>query len=310
MDNNTIEKEFMKDIQLRGWSGWTIKSCKYTLNLFKESIKEKPFPDVDNNDLKQFLIYLKSRKGRNGEISLETLRKHINNLSSFYEFLEDEEYIMKSPVPKFRRKYLSKTFRNGSNGQKRQIIDLSQMRILIGSILDPQDRAMYTLLAKTGVRAQELMSIDVSDMSLDDLSITLKPTGKRKIMMVYFDFETKNLLRRWVDMRGEIASKEEKALFVTNNGTRMSHTILNKRLKLYADLVGLHDPESSDLEKRFTAHCFRHFFTTELLNSGMPRDYVKELRGDSRSETIDIYHHLTSIELKRSYLQHIPQFNL
>ncbi|MCK5773848.1 MAG: tyrosine-type recombinase/integrase [Thermoplasmata archaeon] len=310
MDNNTIEKEFMNDIQLRGWSKWTLKSCKYTLNTFKEAIKEKPFPDVDNNDLKQFLIFLKMRKGRNGEISLETLRKHINNLSSFYEFLEDEEYIIKSPVPKFRRKYLSKTLRNGSNGQKRQIIDLSQMRILIGSILDPQDRAMYTLLAKTGVRAQELMSIDISDMSLDDLSITLKPTGKRKIMMVFFDFETKNLLRRWVDMRGEIASKEEKALFVTNNGTRMSHTILNKRLKIYAELVGLHDPESTDLEKRFTTHCFRHFFTTNLLNSGMPRDYVKELRGDSRSETIDIYNHILPGELKRAYLQHIPRFNI
>lgn len=310
MDNDSLEEEFFDDVELRGWSKWTTKGCRYTLNLFRESINGKSYEDIDQHDLKRFLKDIKDRKGRNGEVSKETIRKHINNLASFFEYLEDEDYIIKSPIPKFRRRYISNNFRTGSRGQKRQIIDLPKMRIFIASILDTQDQAMYTLLAKTGLRAQELLSIDLADISLEEMAVSIKATGKRKSMDVYFDLETKRLLEKWLSIRDEIAPKGEKALFVTNEGNRMSHVILNKRLKKYAEEAGIHDPESSDLEKRFTAHCFRHFFTTELLNSGMSRDYVKELRGDSRTETIDIYNHITPEELKRSYLEHIPRFNL
>jgi len=180
----------------------------------------------------------------------------------------------------------------------------------MGSILDPHDQAMFVLMAKTGLRVQELVSIDVSDISLENLTINIKPTGKRKHMIVYFDYETKDILVRWLNLRKEIVSHNEKAMFVTDWGTRMTVAILKKRLKKYAELVGIHDPHTMNLEKRFTSHCFRHFFTTELINSGMKRDFVKELRGDSRSETIDIYNHITPEELRREYLQYIPKFYL
>lgn len=310
MDNDSLEEDFFDDVELRGWSKWTTKGCRYTLNIFRESIEDKSYVDIDQHDLKRFLKDIKDRKGRNGEIATETIRKHINNLASFYEYLEDEDYVVKSPIPKFRRRYISNNYRTGARGQKRQIIDLPKMRVFIGSILDPQDQAMYTLLAKTGLRAQELLSIDLAEVSLEEMTINIKATGKRKNMDVYFDLETRRLLERWLSIRHETANEGERALFVTDVGNRMSHVILNKRLKRYAEEAGLHDSDSQNLEKRFTAHCFRHFFTTELLNSGMPRDYVKELRGDSRTETIDIYNHITPEELKRSYLQHIPRFNL
>jgi integrase/recombinase XerD len=310
LDNDSLEEEFFDDIELRGWSHWTTRGCKYTLKIFRECINDKSFVDIDQHDLKQYLKDLKNRKGRNGEMSSETIRKHINNLASFYEYLEDEDYVVKSPIPKFRRRYISNNYRTGRKGQKRQIIDLPKMRVFLGMILDLQDRAMYTLLAKTGLRAQELLSIDVEDVSLEEMTISIKATGKRKNMDVYFDLETRRQIETWLSIRGERANEGERALFVTDVGTRMSHVILNKRLKKYATEYGIHDPDTQDLEKRFTAHCFRHFFTTELLNSGMPRDYVKELRGDSRTETIDIYNHITPEELKRSYLEHIPRFNL
>lgn len=310
MDNDALIEEFLSDVELRGWSNWTIKSCKYSVNLFNRNIEEKPFREVGKNELKNFFIFLKSRKGRNGKLSHETLRKHINNLSSFFEFLEDEEYITKSQVPNFRRRYVRSAYGDANKGQIRQIIDLSQMRNLLGSILDPHDQAMFVLMAKTGLRVQELVSIDVSDISIEDLTINIKPTGKRKHMIVYFDYETKGILVRWLKLRKEIVSRDEKAMFVTGWGTRISVAILNKRLKRYAELLGIHDPHTMNLEKRFTSHCFRHFFTTELINSGMKRDFVKELRGDSRSETIDIYTHITPEELRREYILHIPKFYL
>ena len=66
----------------------------------------------------------------------------------------------------------------------------------------------------------------------------------------------------------------------------------------HAKRVGLHDPQSKKLEDRFTPHCCRHWFVTHLLRTGMPRDFVKELRGDTRGEAIDIYDHIDKKELR------------
>ena len=60
----------------------------------------------------------------------------------------------------------------------------------------------------------------------------------------------------------------------------------------YAKRLGYHNSESPRLEDHFGPHCFRHWLTTWLLRNGMPREYVKELRGDKRKEAIDIYHHI------------------
>jgi len=64
------------------------------------------------------------------------------------------------------------------------------------------------------------------------------------------------------------------------------------------------------MEDRFMTHCFRHWFTTHLLRAGMPREYVKELRGDARNEAIDIYHHIDREDLRKSYLACIPELGI
>lgn len=74
--------------------------------------------------------------------------------------------------------------------------------------------------------------------------------------------------------------------------------------------MGYHNPESPNLEDHFGPHCFRHWFTTWLLRSGMPREYVKEVRGVVRREAIDIYHHIDREELRRAYLACIPKLGI
>ena len=87
---------------------------------------------------------------------------------------------------------------------------------------------------------------------------------------------------------------------------RAIETIIEK----HAKRIGLHDPTSGKLEDKFTPHCCRHWFVTHLLSAGMSRDFVKELRGDTRGEAIDIYNHIDLKELKESYLAHIPQLGI
>ena len=74
--------------------------------------------------------------------------------------------------------------------------------------------------------------------------------------------------------------------------------------------VGLHNPNYERREDHFSPHCCRHWFTTRLIEAGMPRDYVKELRGDARREAIDIYNHIDKKMLKESYLTCMPQLGV
>jgi integrase/recombinase XerD len=97
---------------------------------------------------------------------------------------------------------------------------------------------------------------------------------------------------------------------ITRNGDRLHRVRAVEIVRDAAIRVGLHNSESDKLEDHFGPHCCRHFFTTCLIRSGMPRDFVKELRGDSRHEAIDIYNHIDKKELRESYLAHIPQLEI
>lgn len=78
----------------------------------------------------------------------------------------------------------------------------------------------------------------------------------------------------------------------------------------YAKNLGFQNSDSISLEDHFNPHCFMHWFTTWLLRNGMPREYVKELRGDKRGESIDVYHHINKEELRKAYLAYIPKLGI
>jgi integrase/recombinase XerD len=77
-----------------------------------------------------------------------------------------------------------------------------------------------------------------------------------------------------------------------------------------AEKVGLHDPGSKRVEDHFTPHCFRHFFTTMLSRAGIDKDLLKELRGDARRDSMDIYRHIDLEELRKAYLAHVPELGI
>ena len=77
-----------------------------------------------------------------------------------------------------------------------------------------------------------------------------------------------------------------------------------------AESVGLHHPESDRMEDHFCPHCCRHWMTAHLRRAGMRREFIQELRGDSRREAIDIYDHIDLKEPKEAYLACIPQLGI
>lgn len=310
--NEQLLKMFLEDARIRGWSVWAIKSSDYTLRMFFEQLG-KSCIDADMDDLRKYLMFLQNRPGTMGKPkpAYATIKKHIDNLASFYQYLEFEDMVLKSPIPKFRARYVQVLSANKNNDIPRQIISVRQMSELVSSTVDIQEKAIICLLAKTGIRAGELMAIDLKDIDWEDKSIKLKPTGKRTNLTVFFDNECGSCLKRWLNARNTLVGGKMSSLFlIPANGHRINHTFILRVIEKNAARVGLHDENSGDLSKRFTPHCCRHWFTTHLRKGGMPREYIKELRGDTRGETIDIYDHIDREELKKAYLECVPRLGV
>ena len=152
--------------------------------------------------------------------------------------------------------------------------------------------------------------MNVEDIDWGQQRIKLKPKNKRSNLYVYFDEETDILLHRWLRVRDGYAKPGVKALFVGDLGKRIGRNIVYNIVTGYAERLGLHNRDSSRLEDHYSPHCFRHWFTTYLRRNGLTREFIKELRGDSRGEAIDIYDHIDHDELRKAYLASIPRLGL
>ena len=172
--------------------------------------------------------------------------------------------------------------------------------------------ALMALPAKTGIRIREELNIDLDDIDLENGEIKLKPNRKRDYSYIFLDDECKRVLRRWIDIRPKLAEPGENALFLNDRGVRMGKRSANLIIESYAEKAGLHDSEAEDdLSRKFTHHCFRHFFTIYMSDRNVPRDYVLELRGDRRKkQALDVYRHILKKKLRRVYLENSPQFGL
>ena len=139
---------------------------------------------------------------------------------------------------------------------------------MVASTIDTRDRAILLLLLKTGIRRGELVSLDLADVSLERLSITLKPTAKRSNRIVFFDQEAKDALERWLRARARRAG-DEPALFLGESGKRLGKRGVRNAVVRAAERVGLHT-SGAPLDARFGPHCCRHWNVTHLLRAGMP----------------------------------------
>jgi integrase/recombinase XerD len=285
----------------------TIRSYRSNLLTFTFFITKTGLTlnDIDNKKLKEFLQYLQNIR----KVKHKTVRLYFTALSSFYDYLVYEKIADSNIVLPFRKRYL-KRYKKNYDDPERKLLSIEEMSRFVNSIMDPRDKAIAILLAKTGVRRGELLRMDIDDIDGEDHSITLKPTPKRSNRTVFFDDEGAIVLRRWLRVRDKLNPKT-KALFVSYNTlNRLSRNGAYNAIVKHAIRLGFHNSNSSKLEDHFGPHCFRHWFTTFLLRNDMPREYVKELRGDSRHEAIDIYHHIDREELRRTYLACIPKLGI
>ena len=302
MDN--LIADFLQDLELSGKTDKTALHYGYCLRNFKTYLDGRSPLDADKETLRGFIAYLKAQNK-----TIKTIENYFSVLSSFYEYLVFEEKAAGNPVIPVRKRYLRR-YKDNDDGQARKLISVADMASLINCTLDIRDKAVITLLAKTGIRRHELVDLDISDLDLVEMKIRLKPTAKRTNRTVFFDDECSFILRRWLAIREDMNKKSSPALFLNAEGERLNRSGVYNLVVEAARRAGLHDPTSERLEDHFGPHCCRHWFCTHLFRNGMRREYIKELRGDSRKEAFDLYNHIDLKELKEVYLAAIPQLGI
>jgi integrase/recombinase XerD len=299
---------FVEDCEDRQLTVESIRHYKAVATAFLDYLASQNVP-VFSADKFVLIEYL--RKRRADGVDQKTLENNFTVISSLFEYLVFQDLIGKNPVMGVRKRYLRryKDERDVDAESPRKLISVEQMILLINSVIDTRDKAILTVLAKTGVRRGELIAMDVTDIDWEQQLITLKKFKKRSGRIVFFDDETSRLLKHWVSQREKL-QPESSALFLGEKGGRLKRNGVYSMVVKYAEQVGLHDSKSDKPEDHFTPHCFRHWFTTHLRRAGMDREFIKALRGDRRREAIDIYDRIDRQELRRAYLAFVPQLGL
>ncbi len=313
MDLVNLLVDFTQDCKDRHLTEETINRYKSPLKIFFSFLGERKMTiiDVDRYVLRDFIHYRRSQG-----VDQKTLENNFTALSTFYEFLCFEGYTNVNPVLPVRKRYLKRYKSENESSfaadeSVRKLISVEEMAMLVNSILSVRDKAVVTLLAKTGIRRRELVSIDVSDINWLEQSITLKKKmfKKRSNRTVFFDDECARVLKRWIAQREKLNAATE-ALFLNEYGDRLNRNGVYNLVTKYAEAVGLHNSKSDKIEDHFGPHNCRHWFTTWLRRNGMSREFIKELRGDRRRDAIDIYDHIDKEELRKAYLAFIPQLGI
>jgi integrase/recombinase XerD len=230
MTVETLISDFDRDCKARRYAIRTIESYVSHIRCFL-SLSEV---DADYEDLKSFLIHIRDEKG----YTLATCNNYFASLSTFYDFLEFEKIVERNLVPAFRKRYL-RSYKKQYTPESRQLIDIEAMKQLVNAPEYLVYRTFILFLAKTGVRRNELITLDRADLDLNNLTVHLKHTAKRSNRTVFFDKETKAFLEAYLAERTDSSP----ALFVGRQGShRITRNQVYDVVSGYAEKLGLHDP--------------------------------------------------------------------
>ncbi len=307
-DEQLIEL-FKEDCNTRDFTKGTIESYDSILKLFSHYLKKKGYSllIVDREILRGYISDL-----RKDGIDQKTIENRFSAFSSFYDYAVYEDLLEKNLVKDIRKRYLKQYKENNNHDSARKLISVAAMARFIEIILDIRDKAIIVLFAKTGIRRRELVAIDLCDIDWMNMSITLKSTRKRSNRIIFFDSECALVLKHWLQKREHYADPENKALFVSyiDRKKRLDDNGVWSVFVKWAELAKLHDSASVKMDDHFTPHCCRHWFTTHLMRAGMPREYIKWLRGDALTDAMDIYNHIDPEDVRKSYLACIPKLGI
>jgi len=247
---------------------------------------------IQENQLREFLIFERNRKQ-----SARSLHRQLSVLRTFFTYLIREKKLNQNPAMQVNAPKLGRTLPNTLD-----VDEITQLLALdANDFLSIRDLAIMELLYSAGLRLSEILSLNLTDLDLGQNQ--MRVTGKGQKMRIGIIGKTaKKALLAWLKIRQSLlksASSDPQALFLSQQGTRLSPRALQYRLTLRGKGQGLNT--------RLYPHRLRHSFATHLLESSGDLRAVQELLGHANLTTTQIYTHLDFQQLTRLYDQFHPR---
>ena len=259
--------------------GCSEKSLKYydaTIRAMLDSY-DKPVREIGTDDLRGYLAEYQAERG-SSKVTIDNIRRIF---SSFFGWLEDEDYILKSPVRRIRKIKTEKTVKETFSDEG--------LELLRDACVEIRDLAMIDMLASTGIRVGELVLLNRVDINFHERECVVLGKGGSE-RMVYFDARTKIHLQNYLDSRTDC----NPALFVSlaNPHDRLLIGGVETRLRE----IG----KQADINKVYP-HKFRRTLATRAIDKGMPIEQVQRLLGHVRIDTTMGYALVNQANVKNSH---------
>ncbi len=177
-------------------------------------------------------------------------------------------------------------------------------RIPAGSPLELRDRALFELAYASGLRAEELVTLDVASLDFDSETVRVEGKGGRTRLVPVGEHALRALERYLAKARPALADVHgAEALFLSKSGRRLSSSDVRRRLRRWARLAALHSPGLAEAHP----HALRHSFATHLLEGGADLRAIQELLGHSTISTTQVYTRVESSRLRSAYSRAHPR---
>ena len=258
--NDEFLKMFLAAKRIEGCSDRTISyyqtTVKHLLSKTETSVRK-----ITTEEMREYLSNYQKRNDCSN-VTIDNVRR---NISSFFSWLEEEDYILKSPM---RRIHKIKT----KTVVKSTISD-EGIELLRDNCKEKRDLAIIDLLYSTGIRVGELVNLNIEDIDLEGRECVVYGKGDKE-RRVYFDAKAKVHLKEYIETRID----DNEALFVTLDAP-------HDRLKISGVEIRLRKLGRELNLERIHPHKFRRSMATRAIDKGMPIEQLQKILGHSQIDT-------------------------
>lgn len=271
---------FLSAKRIEGCSEKTLLYYKNTIQKMLDSIG-KSVCTIVTEDLRTYLAEYQTAK-ESSKVTIDNIRRIF---SSFFSWLEDEDYIIKSPVRRIHRIKAASTIKETYTDEQ-----LESMR---DNCANPRDLALIDILASTGMRVGELVLLNRDDISFDERECVVFGKGDKE-RMVYFDARTKIHLQNYLDSRVD-----------TNEALFVSLKAPHDRMKIGGIEMRLREIGKQLNIDKVHPHKFRRTLATVAIDKGMPIEQLQKLLGHQRIDTTLQYAMVKQSNVKIAHRKYI-----
>ena len=279
-ENEELLNTFISSKKVEGCSDKTIHYYESSIKKLITTIR-KNVCSITTNDIRCYLAEQQEQRGLS-KVTIDNLRRIY---SSFFSWLEDEDYITKSPV---RRIHKVRT-----DALVKEVLTDENIEVLRDSCQEIRDVAMIDLLLSTGMRVGELVKINREDIDFQERQCIVFGKGNKE-REVYFNARTKIHLKKYLEQRTDT----NPALFVSlhNPHTRLTISGVEVRLRLLGKKVNL---------AKVHPHKFRRTLATMAIDKGMPIEQVQKMLGHVKIDTTLHYAMVNQANVKLAHRKYL-----